>query len=60
VAGPEALDEALAPQIEINDIDIPQDELAPIEVAPPQESAAPAMPIPVVTPAHVPGLHKST
>jgi hypothetical protein len=36
VAGPEALDEALDPQVEINDLDITQDDPAPIEVAPPQ------------------------
>jgi hypothetical protein len=36
VAGPEALDEAPAPQVEIDDLDIPQDDPAPIEVAPPQ------------------------
>jgi hypothetical protein len=59
VAGPEALDEAPAPQVEINDLDIPQDDQAPIEVAPPQESAAPAMPTPVITPAHGQGLHIS-
>jgi hypothetical protein len=39
VAGPEALDEAPAPQVEINDLDIPQDNTAPIKVAPPQESS---------------------
>jgi hypothetical protein len=59
VAGPEALDESPAPQIEINDLDIPQDDPYPIEVAPPQESAAPAMPTPVATPAHVQGLCRS-
>jgi hypothetical protein len=37
VAGPEALEEAPAPQVEINDLDIPQDDPDPIEVAPPQE-----------------------
>jgi hypothetical protein len=50
VAGPEALDEAPAPQVEINDLDIPQDDLYPIEAAPSQEAAAPAMPTPVVAP----------
>jgi hypothetical protein len=60
VAGPEALDKALAPQVEINDLNIPQDDPAPIEVAPPQKSAAPAMPTLVVTPAHAPGLCIST
>jgi hypothetical protein len=59
VAGPEALDEAPAPQVEINDLDIPQDDPAPIEVAPPQESAAPAMPEPVVAPDHAQGLRRS-
>jgi hypothetical protein len=56
VSGPEALDKAPAPQVEINDLDIPQDDPAPIEVSPPQESAAPAMPTPFVTPAHAQGL----
>jgi hypothetical protein len=60
VAGPEALDEAPAPQVEINDLDIPQDGAAPTEVAPPQEPAAPAMPTPVVTPEYAPGLRRST
>jgi hypothetical protein len=60
VTGPEALDEAPAPQVEIDDLDIPQDDPAPIDVAPPQEAAAPAMPTPVVTPVHAPGLHRST
>jgi hypothetical protein len=60
VAGPEALDEAPAPQVEIDDLDIPQDDPTPIEVASHQESAAPGMPTPVVTPAHAPGLRRST
>jgi hypothetical protein len=60
VAVPEDLDEAPAPQVDINDLDIPHDEPAPIEVVPPQEAASPAMPTPVVTPAHAPGLHIST
>jgi hypothetical protein len=59
VAGPEALDEAPAPQVEINDLTIPQDDPDPIEVAPPQESEAPVMPTPVVTPAHAHGLRIS-
>jgi hypothetical protein len=37
VAGPEALDESPAPQVEINDINIPQYDPAPIEVAPPKK-----------------------
>jgi hypothetical protein len=59
VTGPEALEEAPDAQVEINDLDIPQYDPAPIEVAPPQESAAPAMPTPVVTPAHAQGIHRS-
>jgi hypothetical protein len=60
VTGPEALDEAPDPQVEINDIDIPQDDPAPIEVAPPQEAAAPEMPTPVAITAHAPGIRRST
>jgi hypothetical protein len=59
VAGPEALDEAPAPQVEINDLDIPQDDPDPIEVAPPQESAASTMSTPFVTPVHAQGLRRS-
>jgi hypothetical protein len=60
VAGPEALEEALAPQVEIDDLDIPQDDPAPIEVAPPQEAVASAMPTPLVTPAHAQVIRRST
>jgi hypothetical protein len=60
VAGPEALDEAPAPQVEINDLDISQDDPAPIEVSPPQEAAAQAMTTPVVTPEPAPVLRRST
>jgi hypothetical protein len=60
VAGPGALYEAPTPQVEINDLDITLDDPAPIEVAPPQEAAAPAMPTPFVTLAHAPGLRRST
>jgi hypothetical protein len=35
VAGPEDFDDAPAPQVEINDIIIPKDDPATIEVAPP-------------------------
>jgi hypothetical protein len=59
VTRPEALDEAPDPQVEINNLYITQDDPAPIELAPPQESAAPAMPTPVVTPAHAQGLRRS-
>jgi hypothetical protein len=58
VAGPEALDKAPAPKAEIDDIGIPQDEPAPIEVSPPQEAAAQAMRTPVVTPAYAPGIRR--
>jgi hypothetical protein len=60
VAGPEALNEAPAPQVEINDLDIPQDDPTPIEVASPHEAASPEMPTPVIAPAHAPGIHRST
>ena len=59
VDGPEALDEAPAPQVENNDIDTPQDDPYPIEVASTQEIPAPVMPTPVITPAHAPGLRIS-
>jgi hypothetical protein len=60
VAGPRSLDEAPAPQVEIDDLDIHQDDPAPIEVAPPQEAAAQAMPTPAVTPPHAQGLCRET
>ena len=60
VEGPEDLDEAPAPKVEINDLDIHQDDPAPIEVAPPQEATTTALPTPVVTPAHAPELRIST
>jgi hypothetical protein len=59
VAGPEALDEAPAPQVEINDLVNPQDNPDPIEVAPPQESAGQEMPTPDVTTVHAQGIHLS-
>jgi hypothetical protein len=60
VAAPEALDEAPDRQVEINDFEIPQDDPAPNEVAPPQDAASPAMPAPVLTPSHAPGILRST
>jgi hypothetical protein len=60
VTGPGVLGEDQGPKFEINDLNIPQDDPASIEVAPPQEAAYPAMPTPVVTPAHAPGLRRST
>jgi hypothetical protein len=56
VAGPEALDEVLAPQVEIYDPDdIPHDDPAPIEVVPAQEVPVLA---PVASPAET-GLRRS-
>jgi hypothetical protein len=58
---PAALDEAPEPQVvETNDLDIHQDDPAPIEVAPIQEAPTNALQTPVVTPAHAPGLRRST
>jgi hypothetical protein len=57
VAGPEALDEVPAPQVEIYDTDdIHHDDPAPIEVVPAQSVPVPA---PVAPPAET-GLHRST
>jgi hypothetical protein len=36
VAGPKAFEEAPAPQVEIYDLDIPQDNPDPLDVTPPQ------------------------
>jgi hypothetical protein len=60
VEGPESLDEVLAPQFEIDDLDIPHGEPAPIEGVPTQAVQAPETPAPVVTPAQAPGLQRST
>jgi hypothetical protein len=50
-----------APQsVEINDPDIPQDDPAPIQLAPTQEVPAPQASAPVAEPAQTPGLHRST
>jgi hypothetical protein len=57
VAGPEALDEVPAPQVEIYDPDdIPHDDPAPIEVVPAQSVPVPA---PVALPVET-GLRRST
>jgi hypothetical protein len=57
VAGPEALDEAQAPQVEIHDTEyIPHDDPAPIEIVPAQEVPVLA---PVAPPAET-GLRRST
>jgi hypothetical protein len=60
VEGPEAQDAVPAPQVEIDDLKIPHDDPAPIEVAPTQSEQAPEMPAPVALPAQVPGLRRST
>jgi hypothetical protein len=60
VEEPEAKDAVPAPQVEIDDLDIPHDDPAPIEVAPTQSEQAPEMPTPVALPAQAPGLHIST
>jgi hypothetical protein len=54
VAGPGALDEVPVPQVEIDDLDIPHDDLAPIEVVPVQALTPPA------TSAPAPELRRST
>jgi hypothetical protein len=46
VARPEALDEVPAPQVQIDDLDIPHDDPSPIEVVPAQSVPTPAMSIP--------------
>jgi hypothetical protein len=60
VEGPAAQDEVPAPQVEIDDLDIPHDDPAPIEVAPTQAAHAPEISAPVTPPAQAPGLHRST
>jgi hypothetical protein len=59
VAGPEALDEFPAPQVEIDDLGIPHDDLTPIEVVPAQEVPTPATSALVAPPAS-PELRRST
>jgi hypothetical protein len=60
VEGTEAQDAVPAPQVEIDDIDIPHDYPAPIEVSPTQEEQAPETPTPVALPAQAPGIRRST
>jgi hypothetical protein len=60
VEGPEAQDAVPAPQVEIDDLDIPHDDPSPIEVAPTQAEQAPETPAPVALPAQAPGLRRST
>jgi hypothetical protein len=56
VEGAENQDPAPTPQVEIHDLDIPHDDTFPIEVAPTQYET----PAPVVLPAQVPELRRST
>jgi hypothetical protein len=49
-----------APQVEIDNLDIPQDDPAPIEVAPTQEEQAPETPAPVALLEQAHGLRRST
>jgi hypothetical protein len=60
VEGPEAQDTVLAPQIEIDDLNILHDDPYPIEVSPTQAEQAPETSALVALPAQTPGLHIST
>jgi hypothetical protein len=50
VEGPEAQDAVPAPQVEIDDLDIPHDNPYPIEVAPTKSEQVPETPAPVALP----------
>jgi hypothetical protein len=60
VEGPENQDAVQAPQVEIDDLNIPHDDPAPIEIAPTQAEQAPETPAPVALTAKSPGLRRST
>jgi hypothetical protein len=60
VEGPKAQDAGTAPQVEIDDLDIPHHDPAPIEVTPTQEEQAPETLSAVALPALAPGLRRST
>jgi hypothetical protein len=60
VEGTETQDAVLAPQVEIDDLNIHHADPAPIEVAPTQEEPRTETPAPVVLPAHAPELRRST
>jgi hypothetical protein len=60
VEGPEAQDKVPAPQVEIDDLDIPHDDPDPIEVAPTQAAQALETPAPVVPPAQEHEIRRST
>jgi hypothetical protein len=60
VEGTETQDSVLAPQVEIDDLDIHHADPAPIEVAPTLEGPGPETPAPVALPAQAPELRRST
>jgi hypothetical protein len=60
VEGTETQDSVPAPQVEIDDLDIPYDDPDPIEVEPTQEEPGPETPAPVSLPAQAPDLHRSS
>jgi hypothetical protein len=60
VEGTETQDSVLAPQVEIDDIDIHHANPAPIEVAPTQPEPGPETPVPVALPTQAPELRIST
>jgi hypothetical protein len=57
VEGPEG---SAPKSVDIKDPDTPQDDPAPIQVAPTQEVPSPQASAPVTEPAHAPGFHRST
>jgi hypothetical protein len=60
VEGTKTQDAVLAPQVEIDDLDIHHADPAPIEVAPTQEEPRTETPAPVALPAQATELHRST
>jgi hypothetical protein len=60
VEGTETQDVVLAPQVEIDDLDIHHADPDPIEVAPTQEEPRTETPAPVALPAQAPDLRRST
>jgi hypothetical protein len=60
VEGTETQDAVLAPQVEIDDLDIHHSNPAPIEVEPTQEEPRTETPAPVALPAQAPELRRST
>jgi hypothetical protein len=60
VEGTETQDSVLAPQVDIDDLDIHHADPAPIEVAPTQAEPGPETPVPGALPAQAPELRRST